>query len=221
MALVRTVVSDERIASIIRAKRISKLRTTLVVPFHPDDVCDSTSETSVVARATRRHIPEGSILNSERRENLKSHIALTGLALWRRSNVFPVRYELDSYIPEDGTIDSLRCKNPKSYRVSFCLPLVGWWLSLPAESTPSTSHVSLFSSFSLNGMALALIGVPSPTALLNEHATGGSTKSSLLVSDALIDVGQTSCHPSAELCRMVVGWCRGAASTPALLYGSS
>jgi hypothetical protein len=35
------------------------------------------SETSVLARATRRNNPEDTILHSHRRENLKSDIALT------------------------------------------------------------------------------------------------------------------------------------------------
>jgi hypothetical protein len=37
----------------------------------------SSSETSVLTRATRRNIPEGGILHSHRRENLKIYIALT------------------------------------------------------------------------------------------------------------------------------------------------
>jgi hypothetical protein len=36
------------------------------------------SETSVVIRAKRRNVPEDGIINSRRRENLKSYIALTG-----------------------------------------------------------------------------------------------------------------------------------------------
>jgi hypothetical protein len=40
-----------------------------------------TSEMSVLALATRCHIPEYGILHSRRRENLKSYIALTGWAL--------------------------------------------------------------------------------------------------------------------------------------------
>jgi hypothetical protein len=53
----------------------------------------SSSETSVLTRATRRNIQEDDILHSHRRENLKSYIALTGWA---------VRYELGFYIPEDA-----------------------------------------------------------------------------------------------------------------------
>jgi hypothetical protein len=39
------------------------------------------SETSVLARATRLHIPEGGILHSHRLEILKSYIQLAGWAL--------------------------------------------------------------------------------------------------------------------------------------------
>jgi hypothetical protein len=39
------------------------------------------SETSVLTRATRRNIPEDAILHSDRRENLKPYIALTGWTL--------------------------------------------------------------------------------------------------------------------------------------------
>jgi hypothetical protein len=60
------------------------------------------SKTSVLARATRRNIPEDGILHSYRRENLKSYKELTGWDLQRRRNVSPVRYELGLYIPEYG-----------------------------------------------------------------------------------------------------------------------
>jgi hypothetical protein len=41
----------------------------------------SSSETSVLTRATRRNIPEDAILHSHRRENLKFYIALTSWTL--------------------------------------------------------------------------------------------------------------------------------------------
>jgi hypothetical protein len=66
------------------------------------------SETSVLTRATRRHITENCILHSYCHENLKSHITLTGWALYRRRNVSHVRYELGFYIPEVGILRSHR-----------------------------------------------------------------------------------------------------------------
>jgi hypothetical protein len=41
----------------------------------------SSSETSLLPTATRRNIKEDAILHSDRRENLKSYIALTGWTL--------------------------------------------------------------------------------------------------------------------------------------------
>jgi hypothetical protein len=64
------------------------------------------SETSVLTTATRRNIPEDGIIHCHRRENIKSFIALTGWAPYRRRNVFPVRYELGFYILEDGILQS-------------------------------------------------------------------------------------------------------------------
>jgi ABC-type transport system involved in cytochrome c biogenesis ATPase subunit len=55
MALVRTDVSEQRIASIIKMTRIAELGTT------------------VLTRATRRHIPEDGFPHSHRRENVKYH----------------------------------------------------------------------------------------------------------------------------------------------------
>jgi hypothetical protein len=67
MALVRTDVSEELSAFIIRVTRIGELGTTEVL---------SSSETSVLTRVTRRNIPEDAILHSHRRENLKSYTLL-------------------------------------------------------------------------------------------------------------------------------------------------
>jgi hypothetical protein len=97
-ALVRTDVSDKLSASIIRVTRIGELgmliltsnRRTLVtpnvVPTSPILVilmmeAQSSSEMSVLTSATRCNIPEDDILHSQRRENIKSYIALTGWAL--------------------------------------------------------------------------------------------------------------------------------------------
>jgi hypothetical protein len=69
VALARTDVSEELIASIIRDNVPSSL---ILVSLMMEAI--SSSETSVLKRGTRRNIQEDAILHSHRRENLKSYI---------------------------------------------------------------------------------------------------------------------------------------------------
>jgi hypothetical protein len=69
------------------------------------------------------YIPEGDILHSHRRENLRSFTSLIGWAVQRRRNAFPVRYELCVYIPEGDILRSHRRESLESY-----IALIDWAL---------------------------------------------------------------------------------------------
>jgi hypothetical protein len=64
VTLVRTDVSEELGAYIIRVTRIGELGTTLAITSNR------------CTQVTRRNIPDDAILHSHRRENLKSYIVI-------------------------------------------------------------------------------------------------------------------------------------------------
>jgi hypothetical protein len=73
VALVRTDVSEEPVASLIRVTKIGELgkRSLILVTLMMEAL--SSYETSILTRATWRNNPEDTILHSHRRENLKSY----------------------------------------------------------------------------------------------------------------------------------------------------
>jgi hypothetical protein len=141
VALVRTDIMEEPIASIIRVSGIDELGTLAVSSTQSTLQRNASSETSGLTLSTKRNISEDGILHSYSRENLKSYI--TGWALEHRYSMFPVRYELALYIPEDGVLYSHRRDNLKYYIpvlfLNFDVSETGLYLRLQVEPTELVS----------------------------------------------------------------------------------
>jgi hypothetical protein len=81
VAIVRTGISEEHTASIVKVTRIGQLGMLAVTSNRRTPRRNISSETSVLTRGTLYNTPEDGILHSYRLENLKSYIALTGWAV--------------------------------------------------------------------------------------------------------------------------------------------
>jgi hypothetical protein len=76
VARIRTDVSEESIASIIRVTRIGELGTLAVIRNNSSPISVTPVVVLTIAHAVTSQ--KTAILHSRRRENLKSYIALTG-----------------------------------------------------------------------------------------------------------------------------------------------
>jgi hypothetical protein len=92
VAIVRTDVSEEFSASFIRMARIGE---PILVTLMKEAL--SSSETSVFTRATRRNIPEDTILQSHRRENLKPYNRIAA-SMWLEAGIHSDHFIYESLI---------------------------------------------------------------------------------------------------------------------------
>jgi hypothetical protein len=134
------------------------------------------SETSVNARSTQRHIPEDNILHSHRCESLKSYIVfLYGEATHRHirrletlqtshagssladfstlkmeairsSETLANTRSTQCHIPEDDILHSHRCESLKSYKFNNVLLIINWAFTYFSQWQPSSEGRQHFKS---------------------------------------------------------------------------
>jgi hypothetical protein len=118
VAFVRTDVSEDLSVSFIRVTRIGELGTTQAVTSNRRTRRNtkeelSSSETSVLTRATWRNIPEDRIRHSHRRENLKSYCAFNFTSVSRGNDDSSCNFHENFAL----YIDTIRHRNEPNIRL--------------------------------------------------------------------------------------------------------
>jgi hypothetical protein len=95
----------------------------------------SSSETSVLSRATRRNMPEDTILHSQRREYLKSYIALDEFSCGRSKEVVVLRSGIGEVrrVVRKLQVEKLQHLRTRS---SICRRALSWTATVCQHSIP-------------------------------------------------------------------------------------
>jgi hypothetical protein len=93
--LVKTDVTEKSAVFIFMVEEITRHFFAHVISFTLKIEATGSSETSVSTRSTQRHIPEGDVLHSHCRENLKPYIRSYLIEhVWKKKNTFHVNEKM-------------------------------------------------------------------------------------------------------------------------------